>query len=313
MALLIAFSFRRRSVSRFLRGGNSSKFTCHPRAQRTLRFLCQHFCWQGLVRDVSEFVAACVVCARSKASHRPPAGLLLPLSIPSRPLSHIAVDFATGLPPSNGHTVILTIVDHFSKMVHYILLAKPLSATETADPLALHVFRLHGLSAEIVSDQGPQFTSQVWQTFCRAFGTTCSLTSGYHLQSNRQTERANQDLETTLPCVTAHNPSFRSSSLSWMEYGWGGQNNQPLCCSPKVACIPTGQGRRTHGGCGCFLPSLPLPLLLLLQTWHWLRVWPVDDWLFCLKSRLSCCVRFIAQLVLRRQELAKFVVDASLL
>ncbi len=39
------------------------------------------------------------------------------------------------------------------------------------------------------------------------------------------------------------------------------------------------------------------------QTWHRLWVWPADDWLFCLKSRLSWCVRFIGQLVLRRREL----------
>ncbi len=45
------------------------------------------------------------------------------------------------------------------------------------------------------------------------------------------------------------------------------------------------------------LPSPPS------QTWHRLWVWPADDWLFCLKSRLSWCVRFIGQLVLRRREL----------
>lgn len=66
-----------------------------------------------------------------------------PLPIPSRPWSHIVVDFVTGLPPSNGHTAILTIVDRFSKMVHYVPLAKLPSATKTADLLALHVFRLH--------------------------------------------------------------------------------------------------------------------------------------------------------------------------
>ena len=39
-------------------------------------------------------------------------------------------------------------------------------------------------------------------------------------------------------------------------------------------------------------------------------MWPAVDWLFCLKSRLSCCLRFIKQLLLRRRELARFIVDA---
>ena len=51
------------------------------------------------------------------------------------------------------------------------------------------------------------------------------------------------------------------------------------------------------------LPPLPLSLLLLHQTWHRLRMWPADDWLFCLKSRLYCYVRFIVQLVLMTREI----------
>ena len=70
--------------------------------------------------------------------------------------------------------------------------------------------------------------------------------------------------------------------------------------------------RQSHSFSGCpvsalaaaqQLPHLPLPLLLLLETWHRLWVWPADDWLFCLKSRLSCYVKVIVQLVLIRRDL----------
>lgn len=60
----------------------------------------------------------------NKATHRPTAGLLQPLPIPSRPWSHIAVDFVTGLPLSEGNDTILTIVDRFSKAVHFFPLPK---------------------------------------------------------------------------------------------------------------------------------------------------------------------------------------------
>lgn len=43
------------------------------------------------------------------------ARLLLPLPTPWSPWSHIAVDFTTGLPPSDSNTIILTVVDQFSK------------------------------------------------------------------------------------------------------------------------------------------------------------------------------------------------------
>uniref|UniRef100_A0A8C5C1B2 Uncharacterized protein n=1 Tax=Gadus morhua TaxID=8049 RepID=A0A8C5C1B2_GADMO len=48
------------------------------------------------------------------------------------------------------------------------------------------VFRIHGIPADIVSDRGPQFISQVWRAFCLALGTTASLSSGYHPQTNGQ-------------------------------------------------------------------------------------------------------------------------------
>lgn len=155
--------------------------------------------------DVRVYVAACSVCARSKASHQQPVGKLFPLSIPHRPWSHIAVDFVTGLPPSNGNSVILTIVDHFSKSAHFVALPKLPSASETQDLLVQHVFRIHGIPVDIVSDRGPQFISQVWRSFCKALGANVSLSSGFHPQSNGQTERTNQDLEAALRCVVGGN------------------------------------------------------------------------------------------------------------
>uniref|UniRef100_A0AAQ4Q2C6 Integrase catalytic domain-containing protein n=1 Tax=Gasterosteus aculeatus aculeatus TaxID=481459 RepID=A0AAQ4Q2C6_GASAC len=156
--------------------------------------------------------------ARSKSSHQAPAGLLRPLPIPHRPWSHIAVDFVTGLPPSEGNTVILTIVDRFSKAVHFVPLPKLPSALETANLLVLHVFGLHGIPLDIVSDRGPQFASRVWKAFCQALGASVSLSSGYHPQTNGQTERVNQDLGSALRCVSARHPASWSTHLSWVEY-----------------------------------------------------------------------------------------------
>ncbi len=49
----------------------------------------------------------------------------------------------------------LTIINHFSKVAHFVALPKLPSARETEDLLVEHVFCLHGLPADIVSDRGP--------------------------------------------------------------------------------------------------------------------------------------------------------------
>ncbi|XP_060924550.1 uncharacterized protein LOC132998821 [Limanda limanda] len=142
----------------------------------------------------------------------------LPLPVPHRPWSDIALDFVTGLPPSKGNTTILTVVDRFSKMVHFIPLPKLPSAKETAEAVLEHVFRIHGFPKDVVSDRGPQFVSQFWKAFCSLLGATVSLSSGYHPQSNGQAERMNQDLETGLRCLVSQNPATWSKHLIWVEY-----------------------------------------------------------------------------------------------
>uniref|UniRef100_A0A3B4TPF0 Gypsy retrotransposon integrase-like protein 1 n=1 Tax=Seriola dumerili TaxID=41447 RepID=A0A3B4TPF0_SERDU len=201
-----------------LQWGHASRVSCHPGARQTVSLLKQRFWWPSLVEDVGEFVSACSICAQNKTSRQRLHGLLRPLPVPRRPWSHLSLDFVTGFPPSKGNTVILTIIDRFSKMAHFVPLAKLPSAKETAEAMLSHVFRLHGLPQDVVSDRGPQFVSRFWKEFCRLIGATSSLSSGFHPQSNGQTERYNQELETGLRCLVSQNPSLWSEQLVWIEY-----------------------------------------------------------------------------------------------
>lgn len=55
---------------------------------------------------------------------------------------YISLNFVTGLPPSDGNTTSLTIVDRFSKSAQFVPLPKLPSAKETAELLLNHVFLL---------------------------------------------------------------------------------------------------------------------------------------------------------------------------
>ncbi len=138
-----------------VRRGQCSKVACHAGVNRTMFLVKQRFWWLGMAHDIRLFVLACSVCAVSKSSNQPPAGLLQPLLVPSRPWSHISLYFVSGLPPSHGNTVVLTMVDRFSKATHFIPLPKLPSARETAVAVIDHVFRIHGLPMDVVSDRGP--------------------------------------------------------------------------------------------------------------------------------------------------------------
>uniref|UniRef100_A0A3P9PCK2 Gypsy retrotransposon integrase-like protein 1 n=1 Tax=Poecilia reticulata TaxID=8081 RepID=A0A3P9PCK2_POERE len=204
--------------ARLINWMHTTKFSAHPRTSRTIALISRRFWWPSLHKDVKEFVLACPVCARNKSSHLPLSGLLQPLPIPKRPWSHIAIDFVTGLPVSNGMTTIFTVVDRFSKACHLIPLRKLPTSFQTAQLLVKHIFKLHGIPQEILSDRGPQFTAHVWKHFCAPLEAKVCLSSGYHPQSNEQTEHMNQELESTLRCLTSTNPTDWSQFLHWVEY-----------------------------------------------------------------------------------------------
>ncbi|KAL4007301.1 hypothetical protein ACER0C_001153 [Sarotherodon galilaeus] len=220
-----------------LHWGHTARFTCHPGACRTITFLQRFFWWPSLDKDAREYVRACATCARNKRPNQPRAGLLQPLPTPGRPWSHIALDFIMGLPPSSGNTTILTVVDRFSKAAHFIALPKLPTALETARLLTTHVFRLHGIPMDIVSDRGPQFTSRAWKEFCMQIGAKVSLSSGFHPQSNGQTERTNQELEAALRCVVSHNQTTWSEQLPWIEYAHNCLTSSATGLSPFEASL----------------------------------------------------------------------------
>jgi hypothetical protein len=77
---------------------------------------------------VQDLVRTCIVCRRYKFEHLHPAGLLLPLPVPQGIWTDIALNFVEALPHVRGKSVILTVVDRFSKYCYFIPLAHPYSA-----------------------------------------------------------------------------------------------------------------------------------------------------------------------------------------
>ena len=108
---------------------------------------------------VQDYVRACATCQRYKSKHLHPAGLLLPLPVPTTVWVDIGMDFIEALPRVGGKSVILTIVDRFSQYYHFIPLAHPYSAESVAQAFFSDIVRLHSIPQSIVSDRDPVFTS----------------------------------------------------------------------------------------------------------------------------------------------------------
>uniref|UniRef100_A0A8C7W9Q6 Gypsy retrotransposon integrase-like protein 1 n=1 Tax=Oncorhynchus mykiss TaxID=8022 RepID=A0A8C7W9Q6_ONCMY len=204
----------------------------HPGIDRTVRGLRGKYWWPTLARDVKLYVSSCSVCAQSKAPRHLPRGKLQPLPVPQRPWSHLSVDFLTDLPPSQGNTTVLVVVDRFSKSCRLLRLRGLPTALQTAEALFTHVFRHYGVPEDIVSDRGPQFTSRVWKAFMERLGISVSLTSGYHPESNGQVERVNQEVGRFLRSYCQDRPGEWARYVPWAELAQNSLRHSSTNMSP---------------------------------------------------------------------------------
>jgi hypothetical protein len=92
----------------------------------------------------------------------------------------IAMDFIEGFPRVNGKSVILTVVDRFSKYAHFIPLGHPYTVTSVARAFFIIIVRLHGMPSSIVSDCDPVFTSKFLQELFFLSGVKLQLSATFH-------------------------------------------------------------------------------------------------------------------------------------
>ncbi|KAL0395244.1 UNVERIFIED_CONTAM: Transposon Ty3-G Gag-Pol polyprotein [Sesamum latifolium] len=185
--------------------------------------------------DVVRWVQECDVCQKSKAEHVPYPGLLQPLPLPSQAWTSISMDFIEGLPKSQGKDCIMVVVDHLTKYVHFLSLTHPFSAEAVARIFMGQVYKLHGLPINIISDRDRIFTGIFWKELFRLLGTTLSLSTAYHPQTDGQTERVNQCVENYLKCMCHLRPKQWNKWLSLAEYWYNTNFHSGLKLTPFQA------------------------------------------------------------------------------
>ena len=190
----------------------------HRGIRKTTQQVQRYYKFDGIKKTVQKVVSECITCGRAKAGRHLPYGKLQPLQVPTRPWESISFDHIVKLPPSKepmtGKTwdSIFVIVDRLTKMSYFI----PAKESSTAEDLAYwfqrHIYANHGLPNEIISDRGSTFVSKFWQSLMARLGLNHKVSTAYHPQTDGQTERINQIIETYLRCYV----NFEQND--WVEH-----------------------------------------------------------------------------------------------
>ena len=114
------------------------------------------------------------------------------------------MDFITKLPMSKGHDSILVVCDKFLKMFHFMVTTEKTTVEGLARLFRDNMWKLHGLPESVILDRELQFAAGLTRELNKMLGIETKLSTAYHPETNRQTERTNQELEQYLRMYVNH-------------------------------------------------------------------------------------------------------------
>ena len=219
-----------------LADAHSSPFSIHPGSTKMYQDLKKHFWWNGMKKDVAEFVGKCLTCQQVKIEHQRPSGLLQQLDIPVWKWENISMDFVTGLPRTfKKNDTIWVVVDRLTKTSHFLPIREGYSSDKLAEIFQQEIIRLHGTPVSIVSDRDPRFTSRFWKGFQKAWDTQLHFSSAFHPQTDGQSERTIQTLEDMLRACTLEWSGNWDDYLCLVEFAYNNSWQASIGMAPFEA------------------------------------------------------------------------------
>nr|GEV07914.1 putative reverse transcriptase domain-containing protein [Tanacetum cinerariifolium] len=182
---------------------HKSKYSIHLGSNKMYQGLKQLYWWTNMKADIATYVSKCLTCAKVKAEHQKPSGLLQQPEIPVWKWERTTMDFIVGLPRTpSGYDSIWVIVDRLTKSAYFL----PVKTTDSMDKLTQlylkEIVYRHRVQMSIISDKDSKFTSRFWQSLQGALGTRLDMSTAYHPKMDCQSERTIQTLEDMLrACV----------------------------------------------------------------------------------------------------------------
>ncbi|GJV47993.1 putative nucleotidyltransferase, ribonuclease H [Tanacetum coccineum] len=170
---------------------HKSKYSIHPGFDKMYQDMKKLYWWPNMKADIAAYVSKYLTCAKVKAEHQRPSGLLVQPKIPEWKWDNITMDFVTKLPKET---------DPLDKLARMYL---------------KEVVTRHGIPVSIICDRDPRFASNFWRSLQNALGTNLDMSTAYHPQTDGQSERTIQTLEDMLRACA-------------IDFGKGWVNHLPL-------------------------------------------------------------------------------------
>lgn len=192
--IVVPSAHRRETVKMY----HDQETSGHLGLSKTLSRISNLYYWVNMSKDVYRHIKKCVICAASKASNLPQAGLMGEYRDINFPFQMISADLIGPYPRSvNGNQYLLVVVDWFTKFV----LVQPMAKATTRAIVKFienQVFLIYGVCQVFCCDNGSQFISKDFKNLMSKYNVQkIFYNAKYHAQINH-TERVNRTIITAI-------------------------------------------------------------------------------------------------------------------
>ena len=174
----------------------------HQGIVKTKRLLREKVWWPGIDQAIERLIRTCIACqAQGPLSTPPPLHMT---TMPSKPWQTLHADLCGPFPSGES---LLVMVDTCSRWPEVHVMK---STTSTAIIKCMKTtFATHGIPHEIVTDNGPQFTSTEFSTYLSSSGIVHRKVTPYWPQANSEVERFNRTVEKAIRAANVEGKNWK--------------------------------------------------------------------------------------------------------
>ena len=188
----------------------------HLGVRKTYAYILNYFFWPRLKRAVSQYVKTCHTCQiTGKPNQTIKPAPLSPILVTAQPFEHLIIDCVGPLPQSKtGCKYMLTVMCQSTRYPAAYPL-RVITARSVVKALTQFI-AIFGIPKVVQSDQGSNFSSQLFSQILKRLGIRHNQSSAYHAQSQGALERFHQTLKALLRCYCVKLQQDWEEGLPWL-------------------------------------------------------------------------------------------------
>ncbi|XP_063442388.1 uncharacterized protein LOC134722696 [Mytilus trossulus] len=176
----------------------------HMGIKRTGARVRHRFYWVGYQTFVDKYCQRCIECQKRKGPSKGTRASMKTYVV-GETMDRVAIDLLGPIPQTyNGNRYLMVITDYFTRYAEAYPIPNIFAST-VADKMVTEFICRYGVPTQIHTDQGSQFTSDLFLQLCKLLHIDKTRNSPFHPQSSGLVERLNGTIEDMLSKVVSKN------------------------------------------------------------------------------------------------------------